>query len=92
MGVFYHKSAISMGIFKFIKRINFEIIAIIIKYKLNEIKIGEINMGIILEKILNYDMTERYTLKNIIRALSGLPAIDLEEATFIDDDEDDEAF
>ena len=92
MGVFYHKSAISMGIFKFIKRIKFEIIAIIIKYKLNEIKIGEINMGIILEKMLNYDMTERYTLKNIIRALSGLPAIDLEEATFIDDDEDDEAF
>ena len=93
MGVFYHKSAISMGIFKFIKRINFEIIAIIIKYKLNEIKIGEINMGIILQKMLNYDTNERYTLKNIIRALSGLPAIDFEEEESIDyDDEDEEAF
>ena len=50
-------------------------------------------MGIILEKILNYDTNERYTLKNIIRALSGLPAIDFDEATFIDyDDEDEEAF
>ena len=56
-------------------------------------QIGEINMGIILQKMLNYDTNERYTLKNIIRALSGLPAIDFEEVTFIDyDDEDEEAF
>ena len=93
MGVFYHKSAISMGIFKFMKRINLEINAIIIKYKLNEIKIGEINMGIILEKMLNNDTNERYTLKNIIRALSGLPAIDYEEEEAIDySDEAEEAF